>query len=70
MGDAGSEEKWASLAAALYPDVTLHRVDAIADDWIPTLRRIAWHMDDPAGGVPALEDHGEGAPGADELLGS
>jgi asparagine synthase (glutamine-hydrolysing) len=43
-----SEERWARLAAAPFANVELRTVDSAAEDWIATLRRIAWHMDGPA----------------------
>ena len=77
-----SEEKWARLAAAPFTNVALRTVDAAAEDWIDTLRQIAWHMDGPADS-PAVfplwrimeRARAAGVPvllegqGADELLG-
>jgi len=47
-GEEISEERWARLAAAPFANVELQTVDAAAEDWVDTLRRIAWHMDGPA----------------------
>jgi asparagine synthase (glutamine-hydrolysing) len=43
-----SEESWARLAAAPFANVELQTVDAAGEDWIETLRQIAWHVDGPS----------------------
>jgi asparagine synthase (glutamine-hydrolysing) len=79
---SAGEEKWARLAARKYNNVDLNLIDARTDDWIHTLRKIAWHMDGP-GYSPAVfplwrimeQARASGIPvllegqGADELLG-
>ncbi len=52
-GESGpSESEWAWLAAKPYTRVDVVEVDA-GSDWLPILRRVAWHMDSP-GYSPAV----------------
>ena len=53
LGRSVDEEKWARLAVRPYTNVELRPVDAAIDEWIGTLRKIAWHMDGP-GYSPAV----------------
>ncbi len=45
-GSTFDEIKWAQIALKQYPRVRLLEVDA-ESDWLPILRRVAWHMDSP-----------------------
>lgn len=41
------ERRWARLASGSYSNVVLEEVPAAEGDWLPTLERIAWHLDGP-----------------------